>query len=89
MKPGVGDTSWSTDIISPGLVAVLSSFQCFWCFLLHCWRISFEKRHALQVGMLYFSRRLGLMFSFSIFEIWKMRCGQSGGGIEEIQKLLW
>ena len=67
MKPGVGDTSWSTDIISPGLVAVFSSFQFFFHLLLYCRRVAFTKRHALQVYMLQFARRLGMIFCFAIY----------------------
>ena len=66
IKPCVEDTIWSTDIRSPGFVAVLSSFQCFCCLLLHCLRFDFAKRHFLQVSMLQFARRLGMMFCFAI-----------------------
>ena len=78
MKPGVINTNWYTYIRSLSLVSLLYSFQLFCCLLLHCRRISFAKRHALQVGMLQSARRLGMIF-FAIFcnlanEMWPERC---------------
>ena len=60
MKPGDGDTNWSTDIRYHGLVAVLSSLQYFCHLILHCRRVAFANMYALQVGMLQFSRCLAI-----------------------------
>ena len=47
---GVGDTNWSTDMHSPGLVAGISLSPVL-CLSFHFFRLAFANMHALQFGI--------------------------------------
>ena len=61
-RPGVGDTSWSTDTTLPALVgAGCSSWKSFLNFPLHLRLVAFAYRQALHVGGSICCRRDGII----------------------------
>ena len=59
IKPGVDNTSWSTDTISPGFVAGVLSGPFLRGLFRHARLVAFANMHAEQHGMGQFAKRFG------------------------------
>ena len=62
--PGVGDTSWYTETICPGLVTWQGLYGIFLEIPRHRLRVELEYMNAAQVGVSQFYNFLGMMPNF-------------------------
>ena len=67
MNPGIGDTSLSTDTMSPVTSAVRVSLQFLHLLFIHCFRVALTNIHTVHVGDGVFSRCLGIIICCDIF----------------------
>ena len=66
IKPGVGDTSWSTDTLSPACVGNAGDVAFVRDRCRHGLRCALPYMHAEHTGTGHFASRLGMMFNFAI-----------------------